>query len=295
MKIQLSSSFHRRAFAGSVARIAFVFTVICCIWAAYGTARAEVLLDESWTDGSRAETKLPAEAAVWTGREADVTVSAGTLSTKMGGSSQKLWLYFTGGEPVTLADGQKLTASVSFIPRGALHSTTSRNFRFGVFHDSTDPRVLADVNSDAGGDTMPWKDVAGYAVQLQLTNDPNTGTKPLDLGKRINMESQSLLGTSGDYAKMTGGMPAHVELDKEYTLSLEIEKVSAKQVDVTASLSQGETQLSTWSLSDNGYTFGNAPVCDKFDFLYLRISDGATTADQIDFKNVKVEVTGGKP
>jgi hypothetical protein len=258
-------------------------------------SQAEVLLDDSWTDGSRTETNLPAEAAVWIGRDADASVSAGTLSTTMGEASQKLWVYFTDGEPVTLADGQKLTASVTFVPRGALHTTTSRSFRFGVFFDPTDPRVDTQVNSDSGGDSMPWKDAQGYAVQMLMTNDPNTSTKPLDLGKRINMESQSLLGTSGDYAKMSGGMPAQLELDKEYTLTLEIAKISAKQVDATASLNQGDTQLSTWSLSDNGFTLGTATVCDKFDLLFLRVSDSATTADQIDFKNLKVEVTGGKP
>ena len=38
----------------------------------------------------------------------------------MGDSSQKIWTYFTESEPVTLAVGQKLTASISFIPRKVL-------------------------------------------------------------------------------------------------------------------------------------------------------------------------------
>ena len=273
--------------------IRYALAVVWLTLAAASCSHADVLLDENWSDGSRAETNLPAEAAVWIGREADATVSAGTLSTKMGEASQKIWLYFTDGQPVALANGQKLTASVTFVPRGALHSITSRSFRFGVFYDPTDPRVETDVNSDGGGEGAPWKDAQGYAVQMLMTDDPATSVKALDLGKRVNMESQSLLGASGDYAKMSGGTPAHLELDKEYTLTLEISKKSDKQVDVTASLSEGETQLSTWSLSDDGFTLGTSPIVDKFDLLYVRVSDNETTADQFDFKNFKVEVTGG--
>lgn len=270
--------------------LAVAVVLVAAAW-----CRADVLLDDSWADGSRAESKRPAEAAVMVGRPADVAVSARSLSTKMGESSQKIWVYFTDGEPVTLKDGETLTASVSFILRGKLEPTTSRNFRFGVFHDATDPRVETDVNSDAGGDAAPWKDSQGYAVQILLTGDANTYTKPLDLGKRVNEESQSLLGTSGDYAKMSGGTPAPIESDKEYTATLAIKRVSAKHNDITTSLSQGDQQLATWSLSDNGSSLGAAAPCDKFDQLFIRISDGATTAERIDFTNFKVEVTGAAP
>jgi hypothetical protein len=54
-------------------------------------SRADVLLDDKFADGSRAESKRPAEAAVWVGRESDVTVAQGALSTTMGPASQKIW------------------------------------------------------------------------------------------------------------------------------------------------------------------------------------------------------------
>ena len=92
---------------------------------------------------------------------ADVTVAAGALSTKMGPASQKIWTYFTDAEPVTLAVGQKLTASISFIPRKVLPESTSRSFRIGLFHDATSPRVEDDVNNDGGGAGAPWTDATG--------------------------------------------------------------------------------------------------------------------------------------
>jgi hypothetical protein len=259
---------------------------------ACSASSADVLLDEKWADGSRAESSRPAEAAVWVGRAADVSVSEGVLSTKLGETSQKIWTYFTDQEPVTLAVGQKLTASISFIPRGKLSEGTSRSFRIGLFHDPTSPRVESDVNNDGGGGGAPWTDAKGYAVQVLVTGGEYSSTKPFDLGKRTNLESPTLLGTSGDYIKMSGGSPVTLELDKEYRVTLEIAKVSEKQVDLTAGLYQGAQRLSTWSLSDDGSWLGADPVYDKFDQLFIRISDNSTTADQIDFTNFKVELTG---
>lgn len=252
---------------------------------------ADVLLNDSFGDGSRSESKRPAEAPVWVGREADVTVAAGALATKMGESSQKIWTYFSESEPVTLAVDQKLTASISFIPRKLLAETTSRSLRIGLFHDPTSPRVEDDVNNDGGGPGAPWTDAQGYAVQVLITGGEYSSTKPFDLGKRTNLASASLLGTSGDYTKMSGGDPVALELDKEYRVTLEISKGSDKQIDLTSSLYQGDEQLSTFSLSDDGSWLGTEPICDKFDQLFIRIADNLTTADQIDFTNFKVEVT----
>lgn len=276
----------------SFAHVSHRALIACaCMVLGTTTARADVLLNDSFADGSRGESKRPAEAPVWVGREADVTVAAGALSTKMGESSQKIWTYFSESEPVTLAVGQKLTASISFVPRKVLAEATSRSLRIGLFHDATSPRVEDDVNNDGGGPGAPWTDAQGYAVQVLITGGEYSSTKPFDLGKRTNLASASLLGTSGDYTKMSGGDPVALELDKEYRVTLEITKVSDKQIDLTSSLYQGDEQLSTFSLSDDGSWLGSEPICDKFDQLFIRIADNLTTADQIDFTNFKVEVS----
>lgn len=277
---------------GAATRGIVLGVVGAAIWlAAAGSCRGEMLLDDRWADGSRLEANRPAEAEVWVGREQDVTVAAGGLSTKMGESSQKIWTYFTDEKPRQLAVGEKLVASVSFIPRVALAETTSRSFRVGVFCDPTDPRLEDDVNSDGGGAGAPWADAAGYAVQVLVTGGEASYTAPLDLGKRTNLTSPSLLGTSGDYTKRSGGQPVTLELDKEYRVVLEIAKVSDTKVDLTASLYQGDEELSATSLSDDGTMLGTAPIADQFDQLFIRISDNATTADQLDFTNFKVELT----
>ena len=291
MECDMPNSFQRILCAFAPWREIFsAMGATACLLVAASLARGQVLLDDKWADGSRAESKRPAEAAVWAGRKNDVTVKPGALATAMTASSQKIWTYFTDKDPVTLGVGQKLVVSVSFIPRNKLAETTSRSVRVGVFHDPTSPRVEADVNSDAGGSDMPWKDAQGYAVQMLVTGGEYSSTKPFDLGKRINLESQSLLGTSGDFAKVSGGEPAVFALDRQYTVTFEIARVSDTQVDLTASIRQGEEELSKWSVTDDGNYLGTEPVYDKFDQLFIRISNNTTAADKIDFTNFQVEL-----
>jgi hypothetical protein len=268
-----------------------LFASIGALAIAVATGRCEALLDEQLLDGSRLESNRPTEAAVWVGREADVTVAEGVLSTTLGENSQKIWTYFTDEEPVKLGVGDKLTASVSFIPRKVLAESTSRSLRLGLFHDATSQRVEDDVNNDGGGSGAPWTDSKGYAVQVLITGGEYSSTKPFDLGKRVNMESPSLLGTSGDYIKMSGGMPATLTLDQEYRVTLSVEKVSDTEVELTTALYEGDEELSTWSMTDDGSMLGSEPIYDEFDQLFLRIADNLTTADQIDFTNFKIELT----
>ena len=270
-------------------------SALACILLTSSSACAEVLLDEKWTDGSRAESNRPQEAAVWAGRESDVTVKPGVLSTAMTASSQRIWTYFTEDEPIELAVGQKLVASISFVPRGTLSETTSRSFRFGLFHDPTDPRVETDVNSDAGGDDAPWTDATGYAVQVLVAGGDYSSTKPFDLGKRTNLESRSLLGTSGDYTKVSGGEPVVLELDKQYTVTLEVNRLAESEVELTARIEHASELLSTWSVTDDGNYLGTDAIYDKFDLLLIRISDNETSADRIDFTNFQVELAPAQP
>jgi hypothetical protein len=268
--------------------------VLCCGFCA-STVLGQVLLDDKWSDGSRAESKRPKESAVWVGPNAGVAVAEDAISVTLTPSSQKIWTYFTDKEPVTLKVGQKLQASVSFVPRGSLSESTSRSMRFGLFHDPTNPRVEKDLNNDGGGPDAPWTDAKGYAVQVLVTGGEYSSTRPFDLGKRTNLESKTLLGTSGDYTKVSGGQPVTLALDREYTVTFEIDRVSESQTDLTVSYRQGKEELSSWSVTDDGNYLGTEPVYDKFDMLFVRLSNNTTLSDKIDFTNFKVELIGPGP
>jgi hypothetical protein len=279
-------------------------------------ARAAVLLNDSWTDGSRAESNLPTESAVWVGVSTSdggsFTTAPGALKNVMGTSSRKNWTYFTsngtapdGNQPhnaVThLNVGDVLKTSLTFtLPSGATAASTGKDFRFGVFFDPTDARVQSDVNSDGGGGTNPWTDATGYAVQFPL-NSSATNSSPFQIQKRTTSNS-SLLGSNSAYTLApTGGSLYSNAGNTSYTASLSFNVVSATQLDVTATLAQGSTVLATQTVSDLGTSFGGTAIgagllpgsqsiYRDFDHLFFRMASNTETAE-IDFTNFKVELT----
>ena len=284
------------------------------------SSRAAVLLDDSWADGSRAESNLPTESAVHAGISStstppsSIATTTGKISLTQGSSSSKIWTYYTsnasapnGLQPhnsvTSLGVGDKLTASISFTIPSAIVSNVSsapRNFRFGVFFDPTDSRVQTDVNSDGGGGTNPWTDATGYGVLIPLNSNPTNSTSLFQIGKRTTSNS-SLLGSTGAYTlASSGGAPLGAQSNTPYTMQLVLDRISAGQLDVTARMLSGATLLSTQTVSDLGTSFGGAnigagllpgsqSVYTNFDQLFFRLS-GNTEISQVDFTNFKIEL-----
>lgn len=292
----------------------FLMTAIAPILAA-SLCQAGTLLNDSWTDGDRTNTALPNDSATYVGVSTSdggsLAVVPGALKNVMGTGSRKNWTYYTsnlsnpdGNQPhnaVThLSTGDTLIASLTFtLPNGATSASTSKDFRFGVFFDPTDPRVQTDVNSDGGGSTSPWADATGYAVQMPL-NGTATNSSPFQIVKRTTSNT-SLLGSSGAFTNApTGGSVYSNAPNTSYTVSLALNMVSLSQLDVTATLAQGSTVLATQTVSDLGATFGGTAVAagglpgsqsiyQDFDHLFFRMSSNSETPE-IDFTNWKVEL-----
>lgn len=270
-----------------------LFLVLCLLCSvSYGV----VLLDDSWADGSRTETALPNESAVWAGHPDEVTVSPGSLQYGSVGytSSHKLWTYFAGdGSPATVGVGQKLVATIDFIPRG-LYISSSENFRMGLYHDPTDSQVWSDTNDDGGGSGDPWTDSTGYGIRVTLSS--GAGDNP-QVGKRVDMTNTSLLGSSGAYSWDSGGDDVEYMVDDTlYTAQMVLDYVAANQMVVTWTLSDAGGILTQHSLTDDGtnhidpVTLNPTPIYTDFDHLFFRFSSAAGTADVIDFQNFKVEL-----
>jgi hypothetical protein len=307
--------FARRARAAS---LNFLFVALASLLACPACFGA-VLLNDTWGDADRTNTSLPTNSAVYIGQSVDNgsnSVSAGSLNLNLPTNSLKLWTYFTsnGSAPdanqphnavTSLAVGDMLTAEASFrMPTGASTTAgTGKNFRFGIFHDPTDPRVQIDVNSDAGGANNPWTDALGYMVQLPL-HGSSSGSNPLLIGKRTTSNS-SLAGASGAYTLApTGGNSYALAPDTVYTVQLMLNRVSASQVDVTASVKQGNTVLSTLTASDTGTAFGGTAigggllagsqsVYTNFDHFFIRNSNSEQVNPQpngdLRFTNFRVD------
>jgi hypothetical protein len=265
-----------------------------------GFAPAQVLLDDTWADGSRAETSLPNESAVYTGISGSgggaLNTTPGTLAQTVATDSMKIWTHFaTDGNEVNVGVGQQLVATVDFILKGQLYDNTSRSFRLGLFNDPTNAQVLTDVNDDGGGTDDPWQDSTGYQVQIPFTGGPGS-TAPMQIFKRVNTNT-SLGGSGGAYSSSSSGGTAIIEsLDTPYTLTFELDRVSSTQMDITVSLADGSGVLSTHTVSDQGVTFtaGSLPdsgsIYTTFEHMFIRTSNQTSVANGIDYKRFKVEL-----
>lgn len=250
---------------------------------------AQILLYDTFADGSRVETNLPDESAVWAGTPGSVTMGTGSLAYAQSTGSQKMWTYFTSnGSPVSLSVGQQLIATIEFTPRQTLYDVTSKNFRFGLFNDPTNDQLFSDTNSDSGGTGDPWGDSTGYAVHFALSSG---STANASVGKRIPDLTTSLLGSGSAYPGIaSGGDKFAVTLNTLYTVTLALDYQAANQMQVTFTISDGAGVLSTTSITDDG-TFGgyDKGVYMEFDQLFFRFSKAEGTADIIDFHSIKVE------
>lgn len=262
---------------------------------------SQVLLNDTWADGSRAETSLPNESAVWVSHASGVTMGTGSLLYDQTASSgsQKLWTYFTpvttnapDSSPVSIGVGQKLIATIEFTPKVALYDNSSRSFRFGLFYDPTDPAVLQDQNSDSGGTGAPWTDSTGYGVQIALSTGVSASTSA-NVGKRTDQSNSSLMGSSGAWTFQNGGDPIVNSLDTLYTMTFTLDRVAVDQMDLTFSIADAGGVISTHTVSDdpNGSaTLGTGPLATDFDQLFFRFSNNTSTADAIEFSRFKIEL-----
>jgi hypothetical protein len=262
------------------------YSLLAIVLAISTPCSAAVLLNDTFADGSRAETNLPSESAVWVGSPDKLTLSTGSLAYTQSASSQKLWTYFKpDGFPVSLNVGDKLIATIEFSPKGAFYNSTSRNFRFGLFNDPTDNQVLQDVNSDGGGTGNPWTDSTGYAVQFSLSS---AAASTIQVGKRIDQSNSSLLGSTGAYSWSSGtGGASNLVLDRTYTLTLTLEYQSADLMQVDFTFEDAFGFSTGGSLTDNG--LGGDPVWTDFDQLFFRFSSTTGTADVIDIHRIQID------
>lgn len=255
-----------------------------------------VLLDDSWSDGSRTETNLPNESAVYASHDTGVTMAVGSLTyDQTVASSERLATYFTSSTGQSVDVGNRLCVSVDFTPSTAIYPSTSRNFRMGLFHDPDDERVSADGFNDSGGGI--WDNAEGYAVQMPITLS-STPPNPFNIVKRVG-GSTSLLGSnSANFQTSSGGDPVTAVLDKDYRIVAELRRSGTDEMKIFFSLYDiddigNPILLSTHHVIDTATTFdgeAQAGIYSAFDLLAFRFSDSSGTADDLIFKNFKVQL-----
>jgi len=251
---------------------------------------ATVYLDDFWADGSRSVQNPPTESAWFSSTGSALTATPGSMTLTLGGSADFVLTYYTTNStsPVSLGIGDALTATFNLTFSGIAPLNSSLGFRFGIFDfaDSTlsPKRVTADgfsSSSQGGG-------VQGYAL-LQNMGSTFSNSTPMDVRKRTNLSSSSLLGTSSDFTSLGTG-PGNISAfpgfsnGTNFILQITLQRTAANTMAITASwlnTASGATLITT--VIDSSATNFN------FDGIGLRPQTAATTATTITFQEAKVE------
>ncbi|MCE5186943.1 MAG: PEP-CTERM sorting domain-containing protein [Planctomycetaceae bacterium] len=265
-------------------RIKHAFLVTCLVISTF--ASATILLNDTFADGDRTNTALPNESGFWASSAGDVTTTAGNVRLDMAASSRRMHTYFAPeASPVSLGVGEKLVATIDFIPEVGFIDTTSRNFRLGLFYD---PVQMAQDGVGDAGISNGWTDATGFNAQFSLSSSDVAANARV--GKRTNLTGGiNLLGSDSAYTYGSNGTKAtYLSLDTVYTIMMMIDYQAANAMEITFEFSQGDTLISSASLIDDG-TFGGQGMYTDFDFLMFRLSSNNGTAEVVNFQSITVE------
>jgi hypothetical protein len=289
--------------------VALVATAACAL--AIG-ARAQVLVNDTWRDGTRTDpgSITYAENNGVTAVDADVDGDfestwfkggSGTLAVvtnyppitgpnilegTMIGSSAHWYTYFTQpGTPVTLsAPGQEMKLTWVFTPNGVGAQNNSSAFTVAL--------ALAPTRFAGAGDgTAPQANYTG-AFAAFMNMGTTFGTTPISLRKWNISASSSLLGAAGNYssslatagAALTTGYANGVQ----YTYVMDM-NMTASGLQVTETMSGGSLggsgTLSATYL-DTSYAGGSV----SYDTFMIRPANNTSTANTFDTSLFKVEI-----
>ena len=251
---------------------------------------AAAVLDDTFADGTRNNQNLPTDAAWYVSSSSSWVTATNAMMLTMSSTAILGVSYFgaNSSSPVSLAVGDTLTATIKFTFAGVTTGNTSGGFRIGLFDfaDSTlSPKwATADLSSNSG----QGSGVQGYAL-FQSMGVGNAA--PMDIRKRTTASDSSLLGTSGDYTSLGSGSVSTnwfggFAAGPQYSLQLSLMRSNSITLVMTA-IWQNVTNGASiaWSVTDTNATGFN------FDGIGFRPSSAASSATNITFNEVKVDVT----
>ncbi|MEW6157072.1 MAG: PEP-CTERM sorting domain-containing protein [Verrucomicrobiota bacterium] len=269
-------------------RVVLVLTLITAFSA---SSRAQVLVQDTWADGTRNNTALPTESAWFSSDSsgASLTAAVGSMTGAVP-SGSVLWMtFFTPtGTPASLGVGEKLTATAVFTPTAVGAQNTSRGLRIGLYNFSNGgARVAADGFSTGSGTGAPGANVQGYMLNMNFGSTFGVDS-PLQIMERTAVSSVNLMGASGDYTTLSSGPSgllnsAAFANDAQYTLEFSVARTGNDSVDVT-------TRLFGNGLDIQHTATDAAGIPSAFDGFAIRPTGSASVAGSFIFKEFKVEV-----
>ncbi len=260
-------------------------------------ARANVLLDDTFADGTRNNQNLPTDAAWFVSAAANATTSTNGLALAVPSGSFMGISYFrtNSSSPVQLGVGDVLTVSLTFTFNNVAPLNTAGGFRLGLFDFADSTLSPKWVTADGFSTSSQGTNVQGYAL-FQNMGVTFNNTAPMGIYKRTTAADASLLGTSGDWTLLLSGPGSTNNFSGftgggKYRLQFAVQRTDA----VSQVIALNWQNLATGATLATSVT-DSAASTFNFDGLALRPSGAGSTATNMVINEVRVDlVSFGSP
>jgi hypothetical protein len=247
----------------------------------------QVLVNDSWADAGRNNGTDPTDTDWWYSTSSSaIEVGPNFLGLVTGGSGRGIHGTFASQ---SLNIGYSLRATYTFTTPATVGTSQSAAFRIGFFDTTGKPGLAADITASSGTPNPIYNNLFGYMVDF----DVNTGTENISFRERSNAGSGQLLATTSDYTTLSsGGSTYSIAANTAYTGVLTITRTGESSLDLTATLFQGATQLSTYTASDasaSTTSFGMLGLHAN-SLTFGSVNTVNTPDNGIDFSNIQIEV-----
>lgn len=249
------------------------------------TTFGSVIVDDSWADGGRNNGADALDTDWWYSTSSSaIEVGVGYLGLVTGTSGRGIHGTFA---LQTLNIGDTLTATFTFTTPATV--TTSggggANFRIGLF-DTTGHTLAQDISTPSA----LYTSLNGYMMDFDV--NPTTTSTNIQFRERTNAASQNLLSATADYTSLSsGGGSYSFAANTTYTGVFSLTRTGADALDLSGSLYQGVTLLSTYTGSDSsGIVSSIGALAFHANSNIFGSSGTVGAADNgIDFSHIKIE------
>jgi hypothetical protein len=268
-------------------RIPFYFAMALAPTMAF----SQVIVNDSWSDGNRANTgSLQADwwSSTSTGNNS-VEAGAGSLGLVTGSSGRGLHGTFT---PQTLAIGDKLTATFAFrTPATVGTESGGGGFRFAIA-DFNNAGLAADLQSGSSFVQPLFQNLPSYMVDFDV-NRPAVADDT-SIRKHGTPEAAGrFMGTTAGWTQLgtSTDIDYAIAPNTDYVAVISLTRTGVDSMDIFGSLSQGSTLLTSHSLTDTSAIVNNLGLLGVWvnsNLMGTSPTIGATD-NGIDFSNILIE------
>lgn len=264
---------------------------VAILFGVVASVRADVLLDDTWADGTRTNQNLPTDSAWWFSNKAATALTNSMFVPLTNNTADLGVTYFTDGDtnPVTLSLGDTLVISVKLTLSNVPPQNTLLGFRAGVVNFADSSLSPKRVSADGFSNGSQGSGVQGYAL-FQNMGTTFSDVFPMFIQKRTDLANGSLLGSIAAWTPMgigpgnTNNFPGFSD-GTEYVWQMTLQRLGTNSLAIST----------TWSNTTGGATISTAVTDNSatnfsFDGIALRPLNTNTAAAAYSFARVTVEL-----